>query len=105
MIGKCQSAGTCNDRTECQFTKLILSFLKKICKGFLDICKMSLIVGEDKRIVSSKIAILTVVEPMSIPSVCFFIKIDFLLVVSIQGLPDSDISVRWELFLLIIKDF
>ena len=51
MIGKCQSAGTCNDRTECQFTKLILSFLKKICKGFLDICKMSLIVGEDKCIV------------------------------------------------------
>ena len=51
MIGKCQSAGTCDNRAECKFTELILCFLKKIRKCFLDICKMSLIIGEDKGIV------------------------------------------------------
>ena len=51
VIGKCQSAGTCDNRAECKFTELILCFLKKIRKCFLDICKMSLIIGEDKGIV------------------------------------------------------
>ena len=51
MIGKSQSAGTCDDRAESELAKLVLSFLKKICKCFLDICKMSLVIGEYKIII------------------------------------------------------
>ena len=51
VIGKSQSAGTCDDRAESELAKLVLSFLKKICKCFLDICKMSLVIGEYKIII------------------------------------------------------
>ena len=51
MVGKCQSTGTCDHRAERKLAKLVLGFLKKICKCFLDICKMSLIIRENKVII------------------------------------------------------
>ncbi len=71
MVGKCQSAGTGDDRMQGQFAKLYPQLSEKICKGFLNVCKMALIIGKEKLVLSSKIAILTVVEPMSIPRVYF----------------------------------
>ena len=48
MVGKSQTAGTGDHRMESHLAILVKSFLKKICKGFLNVCKMSLVICENE---------------------------------------------------------
>ncbi len=81
MVGKGQSAGTCDHRMESQLSKLVKGFRQKVCQCFLNVGKMTLVIREKRLSFSSSIAILTVVEPMSIPNVfCMSCKVISLLV-------------------------
>ena len=69
MIGKSQTTGTCNHWMKFQIAKPGESVLKQRGESLADIGIVSLIIGEQYICSVSKIAILTVVEPISIPNV------------------------------------
>ena len=48
MVGKCQTAGTCDHRMESHLAILVKGLLKKVCKGFLNVRKMTLVIRENK---------------------------------------------------------
>ena len=48
MVGKCQTAGTCDHRMESHLAILVKGLLKKVCKGFLNVGEMALVICENK---------------------------------------------------------
>ena len=48
MVGKGQTAGTCDHRMESHLTILVKGLLKKICKGFLNVGEMTLVICENE---------------------------------------------------------
>ena len=48
MIGEGQTTGTCDHRMESHLTILIKGLLKKVCKGFLNVRKMTLVIRENE---------------------------------------------------------
>ena len=48
MVGKCQTAGTCDHRMESHLAILVKGLLKKVCKGFLNVGKMTLVIRENE---------------------------------------------------------
>ena len=48
MVGKSQTAGTGDHRMESHLAILVKRFLKKVCKGFLNVRKMSLVICENE---------------------------------------------------------
>ena len=48
MVGKGQTAGTCDHRMESHLAILVKGLLKKVCKGFLNVGKMTLVIRENK---------------------------------------------------------
>ena len=48
MVGKGQTAGTCDHRMESHFAILVKGLLKKVCKGFLNVRKMTLVIRENE---------------------------------------------------------
>ena len=71
MFGQAQSAGTGDHGMNGEFSQESWAFLEEK-KEFLNVGKMPLIVRKKKIFFSSRIAIFTVVEPMSIPKVYRF---------------------------------
>ena len=51
MIGKGQSSGTGDHRMKGKLAKLIVCFLEKIGQSFLDVCKMSLVIGKKQGVI------------------------------------------------------
>ena len=48
MVGKRKSAGTGDDRLQGQFAQLFVCFPEQVGKGFLNVCKMALVIGKEK---------------------------------------------------------
>ena len=48
MVGKGQTAGTCDHRMESHLAILVKGLLKKVCKGFLNVGEMALVICENK---------------------------------------------------------
>ena len=48
MVGKRKSAGTSDDRLQGQFAQLFVCFPEQVGKGFLNVCKMALVIGKEK---------------------------------------------------------
>ena len=54
MIGKSKTSGTGDHRMKGTFAKLIMCFLEKIGQSFLNVCKMSLIIGKQQGLIFIK---------------------------------------------------
>lgn len=74
MFGKCQTTASCDDRRNLDWSKLIKRTAEQIGKRLLDISEMALIIREEDFIFIIKNCNFTVVEPMSIPKVCRFLR-------------------------------
>ena len=71
MVGKRKSAGTGDDRLQGQFAQLFVCFPEQVGKGFLNVCKMALVIGKEKLVLFVENRNFNSVEPMSIPRVYF----------------------------------
>ena len=51
MVGKCKSTGACDDRRYGNLTELLFGFDEQVGQGFLDVCKVPFVIGEEQSMI------------------------------------------------------